>query len=883
MSNGRTILLTGFTGILGKRFAYRLAGLGYEVVCPIRAGSEAEARDRFNTVFHGLSGLLPDFDASFASRIRAVPGDVRQKALGISASLRDELKGPRVKGIWHLAALLDLTETKSQDVYDTNLMGTLNVLEFVRQQGIAEMHYFSTFGSSGKLHEGIVREIPGIRPPAFRNTYERTKWEAERHVWGALVRGELKATIYRPSIVVGDSIFGRYEQFNVFNHPFDITSRVRTKLCEKAKIDPKTGTLKYDLRIPGNENATLNIVPLDFAVDTVMKIYAVPGSMGRVYHIVNPNPPSLRLTMEIFKKNEPWEGLKWATFAEGGKFQNPYEKFIVKQLGFLAPYLMGEAVYDYSNVQTILAFHGGLPPLKNDVFLDAISKRGIREGWQEMNEGAAMAALSTMTERRGQLDTAFVWPEGSGPVVDFSPHHPVVATPAAASTYSVAERILGKAYSVRERLFAGVSAGGEKRNSSERDIVIMPFGIGVTRRGEGETHCYQHNSELADQVFAHMNQVCGFDLRTFSGGPVPGHEAVGDIHDDCCWAVADDLVHLVRMFREVQEAGGTDIVQRLQILPHSGGTYLAGWLSGVVSFQDMALMVHQCAHFMSEGVRICTLEEVEKWFFNQKEKLSEEERALLKQIRLKVDPLLNGSRQDLADKLHGNLELVFSLNAAVLERLIADVRENRISVSPAVTMSPNTAAFAGNAHEMARFRQLFVGKRKIELRRVSLMVRGTPHFSRLREAGRHTLELLKLYQAQGRLRDPVIPVISHTGEKVRTAQEFIETVAAIADKTLYYDRMIEHALEQGGRRFMMVQSGTASTAGDLFDGIVRSHANLKSVKSVHVHRPSVRPGDRHPICDILTCREDHRVPDASSQSLLDTIRWYESQLSEASS
>jgi len=89
--------------------------------------------------------------------------------------LLDELRGPRTRGIWHLAACLDLTETKSQDVYDTNFLGTLHVLEFAKQQGIGELHYFSTFGSSGKLHEGIVREIPGIRPPAFRNTYERTK------------------------------------------------------------------------------------------------------------------------------------------------------------------------------------------------------------------------------------------------------------------------------------------------------------------------------------------------------------------------------------------------------------------------------------------------------------------------------------------------------------------------------------------------------------------------------------------------------------------------------------------------------------------------------------------------------------------------------------
>ena len=221
------ILLTGFTGILGKRFAYRLAALGYEVVCPIRAGSEAEAKSRFETVFHGMRDFIPDFDESLSDRIRAVPGDVRQKGLGIAPSLLEDLHGSRTRGIWHLAACLDLTETKSQDVYDTNFLGTLHVLDFAKAQRIGELHYFSTFGSSGKLHEGIVREIPGIRPPSFRNTYERTKWEAERQIWQHQIRGEIQATIYRPSIVVGDSLYGRYEQFNVFNHPFDIASSVR--------------------------------------------------------------------------------------------------------------------------------------------------------------------------------------------------------------------------------------------------------------------------------------------------------------------------------------------------------------------------------------------------------------------------------------------------------------------------------------------------------------------------------------------------------------------------------------------------------------------------------------------------------------------------------
>jgi nucleoside-diphosphate-sugar epimerase len=872
-----TILLTGFTGILGKRFAYRLAQQGYRVVCPIRAGSEQEARERFIKIFHGMKDLIQGFDESLAKNIVPVPGDVREKDLGMPEKTIVELNGPQIKAIWHLAALLDLTETKSQDVYKTNYLGTLNVLEFAKKQGIPELHYYSTFGSSGKLHEGIVREIPGIRPPAFRNTYERTKWEAERHVWQAQIRGEISATIYRPSIVVGDSVLGRYEQFNVFNHPFDVAARVRAKLCEKQGLDPKTATLKFDLRVLGDANATLNIVPIDWVIDTCMKLYSVPRSRGCVYHIVNPNPPSLGLTEKIFKENEPWEGVGFQLFDISAGFTSSFEKFINKQFEFLRPYILGEAIYDYSNVQAMLAFHGGIPPINNEAFLAAIAKRGKNHGWQEVG---AEAFTKASNAGRDQLGEGFVWPEGSGLVVDFSPHHPVQKQKAQKTSdhYSITERILGKAYQFREKLFA---RRGEKRNGAEsgnRDLVVLPFGMGVTRRGEAEGECYEHQPQLTAEVFSHMNQVVGFDLRAYARGPIPGHELLGDLHDNCSWAVSDDIVHLMKLFREIQSVGGSDFVKRLQVLPHSAGTYLAGWLIGVVSFQDMALISHQCSHLMSAGEEAMALEEINKWYFNQREKLSEAERNLLKQIRQKIDPALNMSKELLADKLHGRLELVFTLNSGYLEKLIADVRENKVGVSIAITMSPNTAVFAGNELAMTRFRQLFVGKRKIELRRVPLDVRGTPHFQRLKEAAKHATELLKMYDKQGRLRDPVIPMHTYNGQWIHTKEQYIQAVAGIADQTCYFDRMIERTLEEGGKHYLLIQSGMMSAAGDLFEGIIRNNASLRGFPRVEVYRPTVGTDNPFGIVKLLKTNESEKNPGAFSQPVLETIRWYEAQL-----
>ena len=130
MKNLKTILLTGMTGVLGKRFAYRLAKIGYHVICPIRAGSEKEAQTRFEQIFMGLRELQPEFDESLIKQFLPVPGDVREKRLGISPSLIQSLENSKISEVWHLAALLDLTETRSQDVYATNLVGTLNILDF---------------------------------------------------------------------------------------------------------------------------------------------------------------------------------------------------------------------------------------------------------------------------------------------------------------------------------------------------------------------------------------------------------------------------------------------------------------------------------------------------------------------------------------------------------------------------------------------------------------------------------------------------------------------------------------------------------------------------------------------------------------------------------
>jgi nucleoside-diphosphate-sugar epimerase len=874
MSATKTIVLTGFTGVLGKRFACRLAMLGHEVYCPIRAGDEAELRSRFEKGMQVLSEVIPGFDPSLEKRIHPVFGDVRQKALGLPPATVAELAQRGVRELWHLAALLDLTESNSQDVYETNLVGSRHVLDFVRGQRIPELHYFSTFGASGEVREGIVREIVGIRPPSFRNTYERTKWESERHVWQAQIRGEVLATIYRPSIVVGDSAQGRYEQFNVFNHPFDMASRLRRRVIEKEKLDPRA-PIRLEVRVPGRPEATLNIVPLDYVMDVVMGLYSVESSRGRVYHVTNPNPPTLAQGMEMFVRIEPWEGARWELIPEGGPYLNLHEKFISRQIGFLAPYLRGEATYDISSVRAVLAQHGGVPALDNRRFLTAIAKRAIERGWQE----APAARMSGNGNVRETLDSGFKWPEGEGHVVDFSPHHPLGEAPFPAYAYSWTNRAISKAYRLAGRAFSVLRPRRARRDGPARDLVLAPFGMGVTRRGEAEVHAYSREERLCDEVFARMNQVVGFDLRAFAREPVPGHEQLGDVHDDCCWATADNLAQVLRLFQDVRATGGAGLVPRMQILPHSAGSNLAGWLAGVMSFHDMALMAHHVFHQVSECERRVAREEVERWFGAGAAKVAPADRAVLDEMRAKVDPAGALALDRLARHFNGELELVFTLNAKLLRHLVDQLRERRIGVTPAITLAPNSAVFAGNALEVAKLRRFLLGWRRIEMRGLPLEVRATPHCERLRGAHRPCVEVLEEFDRQGRLRDPVVPIASYDGSMIRTRREFIEAIAGIGDCPARYDRMVEAVVEGGGRHFLLVQSGFAASPGDFFEGVIR---NAAGTGDLVVHRPHMGPPEPQPMALLLERQEHRREPDARAEPVEETMRWYERELAIAS-
>ena len=263
-----TLFLTGFPGFLGSRLLPHLlvSAPGDVAVCLVQPRFAAVARRRADE--------LEARNPALADRIEIVEGDITQAGLGLRD---DEALRRGVRDVWHLAAVYDLS-VKRELGMRVNVEGTRNVLAFAAAcPGLRRLHYVSTCFVSGRFH-GTFTERDLERGQTFNNHYEETKYLAEVLVQERM-RAGLPATIYRPSIVVGDSTTGATQKYD---GPYFV---VRWILKQPwVAVLPTVGDPRAHL---------LNVVPRDFVIPAVAHLSGLERSRGRVYHIADPAPATV--------------------------------------------------------------------------------------------------------------------------------------------------------------------------------------------------------------------------------------------------------------------------------------------------------------------------------------------------------------------------------------------------------------------------------------------------------------------------------------------------------------------------------------------------------------------------------------------------------------
>ncbi|MFC5064293.1 SDR family oxidoreductase [Actinomycetospora atypica] len=275
-----TVLFTGFPGFLGSALLPRT----------LRRDPEARAvalvQERWmDRAREALADIERD-DPSVAGRTDLVVGDITTTGLGLDAAVRSRLLADRLE-IFHLAAVYDLS-VAPEIAWRVNVEGTRQVVAFAREAadgaGLRRLQYVSTCYVSGR-YDGIFDESDLELGQAFANHYDHTKHEAERVVVKARDAG-LPVTIYRPSVVVGDSTTGRTQKYDGPYYVLQLLAR-------------QGGTAFMPLP-PGADRVAFNLVPSDFVVDGIAALAGHEAAVGRTVALAQPDPPTVVEMCEAF-------------------------------------------------------------------------------------------------------------------------------------------------------------------------------------------------------------------------------------------------------------------------------------------------------------------------------------------------------------------------------------------------------------------------------------------------------------------------------------------------------------------------------------------------------------------------------------------------------
>jgi thioester reductase-like protein len=333
MSASDTIFLTGFPGFIASRLVRRLARDGGKFLLLVQPAFATQARKELEEIARETRRSLADF--------RLLEGDISQTDLGLKAA---DLEIARAEStlLFHLAALYDLAVAREPAML-VNVTGTQNVNRFAKSAPLLRhYHYVSTCYVAGK-RRGVILETELEHNAGFRNYYEETKYLAETAV--AALMTDVPITIHRPAVVLGDSVTGETAKFD------GIYYLIRYVL--------KSPTLFSILNI-GNREVKLNLVPVDFVVESIAALAHDSRAVGKTLQLADPNPLSTRELFDVISREITGHGSRVSlpTGLTRSFLMSPPSPRLTGLPHSAVPYFFIDQLYDSTQATELLSSFG---------------------------------------------------------------------------------------------------------------------------------------------------------------------------------------------------------------------------------------------------------------------------------------------------------------------------------------------------------------------------------------------------------------------------------------------------------------------------------------------------------------------------------------------
>ncbi|NLE39181.1 MAG: SDR family oxidoreductase [Pirellulaceae bacterium] len=331
-------LLTGATGLLGTYLLRDGLSAGRRIAVVVRPSAMESARQR-------VESLLSRWEQELGRALPRPPvllGNLAEPDLGLDRASLQWVRDHCVSVLHNAASLSFVANEKTGEPHRSNVEGTRNLLELCRETGIRRFHHVSTAYVCGLRSDRVMEDDLDVGQ-AFGNDYEETKLAAEKLVRGADFLDP--PTIYRPSIIIGDSATGFTTTFHHFYTPLKIVQEFLNEF-QAEKID---GTpLIAAMGLTGHERK--NLVPVDWVSRVITYLYDRPEHHGRTYHLT----PARRVTISECRAVLERALEEYAKQGRGKNEAFPefeqIQEIFATQMGAYQSYWRDDPEFDRSNV-----------------------------------------------------------------------------------------------------------------------------------------------------------------------------------------------------------------------------------------------------------------------------------------------------------------------------------------------------------------------------------------------------------------------------------------------------------------------------------------------------------------------------------------------------
>lgn len=328
-----SFFITGFPGFIASRLVEQLVGPERQMFLLVENRYVAAAMDEIKEIAAATATPLDNFVI--------VEGDITHPKLGISDADLEVIQ-IETTDVFHLAAAYDLGVTKDV-AFNVNLLGTRHVNDLACSiKNLRRLHYVSTCYVAGK-RTGRILETDLSHNAGFRNFYEETKYLAEQEV--EKLKSHLPVTIYRPSVVVGDSQTGETAKYDGIYHLIHYL-RMAPALLRVVNV--------------GNNDVRLNLVPVDFVVDAIATLAFDETAIGKTLAIADNAPLTTAELFDVIAKE--MTGRK-SEYTPPTKFVEWFLNLSISPAltglpNYGVPYFFLAQTYDTSLADSLLKEHG---------------------------------------------------------------------------------------------------------------------------------------------------------------------------------------------------------------------------------------------------------------------------------------------------------------------------------------------------------------------------------------------------------------------------------------------------------------------------------------------------------------------------------------------